>query len=292
MIFDISRFACAALLGATAGSAAAVEFDCVIEARRVVAISGPIEALIAAVRVDRGDTVRKGDVLVEFEAGVERATAELAQSRAAMQSAIAARQARLDFATLKYERREELSRQNYTSRQDLDEALAERKLTEAELREARDNQRLAVLEHRRSVEVLRQRALVSPVNGIVVERLMQPGEVSELGRKPILKIAEVGTLNVEVILPTEAYRQVAKGDMVVVRPQSPVGGQFEAKVAVVDRVLDAASGTFGVRLELPNDERKLPAGLRCRAEFAKVTTTRATQRLPPTASPPAPTRQP
>ena len=89
MIFDISRFACAALLGATAGSAAAVEFDCVIEARRVVAISGPIEALIAAVRVDRGDTVRKGDVLVEFEAGVERATAELAQSRAAMQSAIA-----------------------------------------------------------------------------------------------------------------------------------------------------------------------------------------------------------
>jgi hypothetical protein len=35
----------------------------------------------------------------------------------------------------------------------------------------------------------------------------------------------------------------------------------------VDRVIDAASGTFGVRLELPNRERKIPAGVRCRVRF-------------------------
>jgi len=38
-------------------------------------------------------------------------------------------------------------------------------------------------------------------------------------------------------------------------------------VTVVDRVFDAASGTFGVRLELPNRQRKLPAGMRCKASF-------------------------
>jgi RND family efflux transporter MFP subunit len=259
-----------ATLLATA-SAGAAEFDCVIEARRMVTISGPIEALIANVRVDRGDSVKKGEVLVEFDSGIERANVELMRFRAEMLGTIDARQSRLDFATAKHERRSELTKQNYISKQDLDEAAAERRLTEAELREAKDARRVAQLEHLRANEALRQRVLLSPINGIVVERLMHPGEVSELGRKPILKLAEVGTLNVEVILPTEAYRQVAKGDTVTVRPQSPVGGEFLAKVAVVDRVLDAASGTFGVRLELPNEDRKLPAGLRCRVDFPKVT---------------------
>ncbi len=41
----------------------------------------------------------------------------------------------------------------------------------------------------------------------------------------------------------------------------------EAEVGVVDKVVDAASGTFGVRLELPNPDTSLPAGLKCRVRF-------------------------
>jgi hypothetical protein len=33
-------------------------------------------------------------------------------------------------------------------------------------------------------------------------------------------------------------------------------------------VIDAASGTFGVRLELPNAEQQMPSGLRCLVRFA------------------------
>ena len=76
--------------------ARAAEFDCMIEPKRVVSITGPVEALIAGVRVDRGDLVNRGDVLVEFDAGVERASAELAKARALMTSSVAARQARYD----------------------------------------------------------------------------------------------------------------------------------------------------------------------------------------------------
>jgi hypothetical protein len=35
----------------------------------------------------------------------------------------------------------------------------------------------------------------------------------------------------------------------------------------VDQVFDAASGTIGVRLELPNPELRLPAGIHCRVHF-------------------------
>lgn len=265
----------------TAGMAHAAEFDCLIEARRTVVISGPVEALIAQVRVDRGDVVRKGDVLVEFESGVERATAELARQRAELVSTIEARQARQEYAAAKLTRRQELTKQNFISQQDLEEAEAERRLTVAELKEARDNKRLAELEYRRAAELLRQRSLTSPVSGVVVERLMHPGEVSELGKKPILKIADIDTLSVEVVLPLAAYRQIAKGDMASVRPEGPIGGQHDARVAVVDKVLDAASGTFGARLDLPNPKGAIPAGVRCRIEFPKVTAPAPTRGLRP-----------
>lgn len=47
----------------------------------------------------------------------------------------------------------------------------------------------------------------------------------------------------------------------------PIGGSYQASEKVVDRVLDAASGTFGVRLVLPNPDYRLPAGIRCEARF-------------------------
>lgn len=248
----------------------AAEFDCQVEARRIINIGAPLEALISAVRVDRGDVIKKGEVLVEFDSGVEKAAADLARVRAEMKSAVDARKARAEYAAIKHDRRSALVAQNFVSKQDVDEAEAERRLSEAELREAHDNRRVAEVELRRATEVLRQRVLLSPVNGIVVERLMHPGEINELGRKPILKVAEVGTLHVETILPTEAYRQVARGDMATVRLDPAIGGSYPAKVVVVDPMLDAASGTFGVRLELAKGERGVPAGARCRIDLPKV----------------------
>lgn len=249
----------------------AAEFDCLIEPRRVVSINGPVEAVISVVRVDRGDSVRRGDVLVEFDAGLEKATAALTRHRADILSTIEARRARSDYATLKHGRREQLTKENFVSRQEVDEAEAEMRLSAAELREAQDNQRTSQLEHARAMEALRLRTLLSPVSGVVIERLMHPGEVSELGKKPILRIAEIDTLHVEVILPAQAYRQVSRGDVVSVRTEAGQGGPFNARVTVVDSVIDASSNTFGVRLELANADRRIPAGSRCRADFPKVT---------------------
>jgi multidrug efflux pump subunit AcrA (membrane-fusion protein) len=38
--------------------------------------------------------------------------------------------------------------------------------------------------------------------------------------------------------------------------------------AIVDRVVDAASGTFGIRLEIPNPGNRIPAGLKCKVRFS------------------------
>jgi len=49
--------------------------------------------------------------------------------------------------------------------------------------------------------------------------------------------------------------------------EAPLNETYRAKVTIVDRVVDAASGTFGVRLEIPNSKHKLPPGLKCKVIF-------------------------
>ena len=74
-------------------------------------------------------------------------------------------------------------------------------------------------------------------------------------------------LHVEVVLPVNQYGLVRPGQKARVLPEQPVGGRYDTTVTLVDKVVDAASGTFGVRLELRNKDLSIPAGVRCRVQF-------------------------
>ena len=62
---------------------------------------------------------------------------------------------------------------------------------------------------------------------------------------------------------------MAVGMQAEVMPEAPVSGVYTARVKVVDPVIGAASGTLGVRLELPNADYRLPAGLKCKVRFPR-----------------------
>ena len=101
----------------------------------------------------------------------------------------------------------------------------------------------------------------------MTQRSLGPGEyVSQ--EASIVTAAAVDPLYVETFLPTRYYRQIKVGDVAPVRPNEPVGGERLAQVTVVDQVFDAASGTFGVRLALPNPDHSIPGGFRCSVDFA------------------------
>ena len=129
------------------------------------------------------------------------------------------------------------------------------------------NRRLADLELQRTTAEVALRTIKSPVNGVVVELFMHPGEFPK--QEKILKIARIDPLRVEAYAPVAMLGKIAVGMTAQVKPESPLTGEYTAKVVVVDRVVDAASGTFGVRMELPNPLLKLPAGLKCSVSFGK-----------------------
>jgi RND family efflux transporter MFP subunit len=268
----VSFFVCALLVAAPlrtlADSTRADDFECLIEARQNIDVRSPVEGVIDSILVQRGDHVRKGALVATLSSGPEQAALELAESRAKMQGELKSAEARVEITRKKWDRSEELLRKNFVSVDARDEAQAEYRLATEQLRVARENRRLAELEVKRAREVLAQRSIKSPVTGVVVEVLLRPGELMSSNQKdPIMKIAEIDPLNVELVLPVGQYGKIRVGQTAEVIAEEPIHAVYRAEVEVVDAVVDAASGTFGVRLRLPNPGNRIPAGIKCKARF-------------------------
>lgn len=242
------------------------EFDCIMEPKVVVKLGTAVTGLISKVAVDRGDTVREGQVVAQLDSGVQEAIVALARMKATNEFQILSHQSRKEFLTRKLERIRTLQKKDFASVAALDEVIADLKVSENAEREAQLGLKLATLDLERETQVLAQRQIKSPIDGIVTERALFTGEYRN-ETNFLMTIAQIDPLNVEVILPVAHYGQLKIGSVGVVKPEQPVGGTYSAKVVIIDQVLDAGSGTFGARLELKNTGNKLPAGIRCKVAF-------------------------
>jgi RND family efflux transporter MFP subunit len=224
-----------------------------------------VQGVVASVAVDRGDRVTQGQVVARLDSEVEEANLLIARLRAANDTEGASAQAKLDFLKHKLTRKSQIRNNQWGSMEELEEA-SDTKVADAQLRENILNLSQAKLEAQRADGLLRQRQSLSPVDSVVTERTLGPGEFVNY-QAHILTIAEMDPLRVGTYLPLSFYGHIKVGDAAEVLPEAPVGGSYQAKVAVVDQVFDAASGTIGVRLELPNPALRLPAGIHCRVNF-------------------------
>jgi multidrug efflux pump subunit AcrA (membrane-fusion protein) len=139
-------------------------------------------------------------------------------------------------------------------------------LAQLEAERAETARELAGIEVRQAEALLDRRTITSPVDALVVAVAAAAGEYLS-DQAPMMTLAVVDPLHVEVFVPSELYGRIASGERYIVTQAAPLTGQFEAQVTVVDPIFDAASGTFGVRLELANPEGIVPAGTRCLVDF-------------------------
>lgn len=223
---------------ATGGGA----LECLVEPSLVVNVGSSVDGVLEHVAFDRGDRVRKGDVVARLQSGVETAAVKLSE-------------ARVEFGRRRMERNEALFQKQLISTQERDELVTEVKLREEELKKEQ--------------ETLKLRTIVSPVDGVVVERRLAPGEFIRTDKSVVMKLAQVDPLNIEVVAPARMMASVRVGmtGRVSLAPFFP--GTHAAKVVVVDKVIDAASGTLGIRLQLPNPDNRFPAGIKCSVVFGK-----------------------
>lgn len=225
-------------LGLSIAPLRAETFECLVEPYLEVEIGSGVPGILDRVPVDRGDRVRKDQVVAELRSDVERASFDLVK-------------ARVEYAARRVERSVELYRRQMISIEERDELETEHELLKLELIEAEER--------------LKLRTIRSPLSGVVVKRHFSPGEYVQ--EDPIMLLAQIDPLRIEVVVPVALYGRVEVGMIASVEWEIPTGGPHSATVTIVDPVIDAASGTIGIRLELPNPDHRLPAGTQCSVEF-------------------------
>lgn len=253
------------MASAVAAPQATKPSGCLIEPEQVADVGSPVTGVIERLPVVLGDTVEAGQPLAMLRADVERATAGVAALRSQVDAEVRAAQANVVLARQKVDRARQLLAQDFVSAQAVEQAVAEAEVASQKLKMAQNQQRIYGQEQAVAQAQLGLRTLRSPIRGVVVERYNNVGERVE--DRPVVRVASIDPLRVSLMVPIAQYGQVTVGDTMSIRPELPGLDAVRATVQYVDKVVDAASNTFRVRLALPNPGHRLPGGLRCKADW-------------------------
>jgi cobalt-zinc-cadmium efflux system membrane fusion protein len=183
------------------------------------------------------------------------------------QSAYLKATAKLNVAERAFRRAELLLKEKVIGVAELQRREGEMLSLRAELREARD--RLLILgltdEDLRNLDrnhTIRSHVpVVAPFDGRIIARNLTKGEVVETTEK-LFVVADLTDVWVTAVIPEKDIPyirpdQTGTGQSVEVHVAAYPGQAFQGRITYVGDVLDPATRTMRLRLELPNPERKL-----------------------------------
>lgn len=253
----------------------------VVASGRVVAgstarVGTEVTGVVSQVRVDEGDAVQAGDVLVQLRdddqaARVREAEAALEhlQSSRRPQAQARLRQAevRLAQARREAERRRRLAAANAIPRESLEQAEQVLAVAEADAEQVRlevaslaqDQTEESILRERLSAAraALQKLALRSVSAGTVVRRNVEPGDLVTAG-STLLEVAEEGVTELRVPVDERNLGVIRPGQQAVIIPDAYPEASFLATLREVAPAVDPQRGTVELRL----DPQTLPDYLR------------------------------
>ncbi len=236
-----------------------------VQAETASTIGAKLLGTVTSVRVQEGDRVRMGDVLVtidERQAGAQRQQAEaaLAEARQMERAAGAARNAAIaeaDLASATYHRYETLIARESVSRQEFDDVTARFRKAQAGLVQSEDMLKAAAQRVRQAEAALASArvsvadaAVTAPYDGIVTVKIVDAGDLAAPGRA-LLSLEKDGSHRVDIHLP-EAYVGVVRpGQKAPVRVGAASPPPMEGVIDTVAPAADPESRSFLVKIRLP-----------------------------------------
>jgi len=250
-----------------------------VRARTSAVIAAKVMGYVKEIKVDTGDRVRAGQVLLvldakDLDAGHRSAQAVLHEAQAAageVDNAIAAAKAQLDLAQVTYQRMKDLHDKKSISNQEFDEASARLKMAQsgydmAQSRKTQVDARIRQAEEgvAGATVALGYATITAPFDGVVTEKPVQLGNLTSPGM-PLLTVERVGAHRLEVAVEESRLPMLHLGDSVKVAVDA-LDRQLDAQISEIVPSVDAASRSFIVKIDLPA-EAALRSGLFGRAAF-------------------------
>lgn len=207
-----------------------------------------------AVMVDRGDVVKKGQLLALVR------PSELTDQLASAKSAVNQAQASATLASANLERAQALAPRGLVSQQELQNMSNAVATTQAQLSSAQAQ--LGVYATR-----LGETRLEAPFDGVVVSRRLDPGALVGPSSGPVLTVARVDVVRVFVSINERQAPAVKLGQNATVKFDALPERVFEGKVARLAPSFDSVTRTLDAEVQLPNAEGVLRPGMYGQAEL-------------------------
>jgi multidrug efflux pump subunit AcrA (membrane-fusion protein) len=242
-----------------------------VRSRDEVEVVPRIIARILEVNVRSGDSVKKGDILATLDAkdlsaivsqGQEQLRAASAGISAADQQVKAA-QAGLDLATKEMNRTRALFEKNAAAKRDYDMALANLKQAEAGLQQAMQQKRVASANYSAAEQGIKQAeaglgyaTIISPIDGIVAERLADPGDLGNPASL-ILRLFNPESLMLEVPIRESLVSEISIGSTINYDVPA-LNRRYEGTVKEIVPSVDPRTRTFLVKICIENSKGLMP----------------------------------
>lgn len=209
-----------------------------ISARRDMPVGVAGEGgMVSAIRVEAGQFVRAGQVLAEIDSAVQRA--QLAQLEAGVVQA----RADLRLAQSELDRAQALVSRGFISKADIDRRTATRDSAQARVG-------VAQAQVREMQERIARLAIRAPEAGLVLQRMVEPGQVVSPGSGALYRIAAGGQMELRAQVAEQDMPQLKVGQTATV---TPVGSSnsYAGTLWLLEPVIDPQTRQGTARVALP-----------------------------------------
>jgi HlyD family secretion protein len=249
-----------------------------------VSVGAVITGRVVRIPVDEGQTVKRGQILIELDDKDERASVAQAQANVAQAEAkirqleevalpsaeqsLAQAQANVTQAHQQYERTKALQAQGFLGQAQLDDAQRNLDVAESQLRAARLQvgtnspkgsdymlAQTALKQARANLNVVQalfeQTIIRAPAAGTLIGRSVEPGNVVQPG-KELMALAPTGETQIVVQVDEKNLSRLALGQKALASADAFPDQRFAAELVYINPGIDALRGSVEVKLRVPN----------------------------------------
>jgi HlyD family secretion protein len=218
-----------------------------IEANEKADITSKITAKVAAISVDVGSIVKKGELMIQLDSNDLQA--QMAQAQAGLDSA----GSNYQNAKSTYERNQRLFNAGLISKSQFDQYQTAFAVAEASNRSAEAALKLARTQ-------LDKGTILSPISGVISAKNINNGELAVAG-VPLITVVNSNPIVIDAYAPAALITQIKTGQKVVVKISEIPDRKFNGQISVIAPLIDSKSKNILVKVKLSDQDPLLKPGM-------------------------------
>lgn len=218
----------------------------------IVASKVTSNVTVLDVFVDIGDQVKQGQLLARLDDSLTRRQIEEARAAvAAAKASISQAKSQLQTTEKDYVRYKNLYQEQVISRQQLDQIEGQYEVDKAKLDQSQRQLEQAEAQLRQLQVMMSYHDIVSPVNGVIAERNIDPGDTVGAGTSCFV-VSRQETVKIKGTITESDYPKVRLGQLAHVTIDAFPGVSFDGSVSRLSPTLDASTRTANLEVWIPS----------------------------------------